>query len=62
MQYFVNYSKYFFIFRYNGAKKYAEAIDLLYTGSQTLLQHKQVDYLITIWYTCTLLSVPWNYI
>ena len=29
-------------FRYSGAKKYAEAVDLLYNGSQTLLQHKQV--------------------
>ncbi|XP_060601931.1 Golgi to ER traffic protein 4 homolog [Ruditapes philippinarum] len=28
-------------FRYSGAKKYAEAIDLLYNGSQTLLHHKQ---------------------
>ena len=30
-------------YRYSGAKKYAEAIDLLYNGSQTLLQHKQVS-------------------
>ena len=45
---------YVFVFRYSGAKKYSEAIDLLYSGSQTLLQHKQVSWTQLELNTCTI--------